>query len=60
MSDIVNLRQARKQKARRAKEVVSEANRAKHSVSKSAHQRAKLVARKGAHDLEGHRLEDTE
>lgn len=60
MSKIVNLKSVRKAKARREREVVAEANRAKHGVSKSAHARAKLLARKGALDLEGHRLEDIE
>jgi len=60
MSDIVNLKNVRKAKARREKEVIAEANRAKHGVSKSAHRRAKLLARKGAHDLEGHRLDDSD
>ncbi len=60
MSEIVNLKSVRKAKARREKEVVAEANRAKHGVSKSAHRRAKLLARKGARDLEAHRLDDSE
>lgn len=58
MSEIVNLRQARKQKARHEKEVVAEANRAKHGVSKSAHKRAKVVAEKDRSKLEAHKLED--
>ncbi len=58
MSEIINLRQARKQKARHAKEVVAEANRAKHGISKSAHQRAKVMAEKDSHKLEAHKLED--
>jgi hypothetical protein len=58
MSDIVNLRQARKQKARHAKEVVAEANRAKHGVSKSAHSRAKAIAEKDNRKLDSHRLDD--
>jgi len=60
MSNVVNLKSVRKAKARREKEVVAEANRTKHGVSKSAHQRAKTLARKGASDLEGHRLDDSE
>jgi Domain of unknown function (DUF4169) len=58
MSEIVNLRQARKQKARRAKEVVAEANRVEHGVSKSAHQRAKTMAEKDKRKLAGHRLDE--
>ena len=58
MSDIVNLRQARKQKARRAKEVVAEANRAKHGVSKSSHRKAKAMAQMNERKIEGHRLDE--
>lgn len=57
MAELVNLKRARKDKARRAKEVVAEANRAKHGVSKSAHQRAKAVAEKEDRGHEGHRLD---
>lgn len=58
MNKVVNLRQARKEKARHEKEVVAEANRVKHGVSKSAHNKAKLLAKKSRNKLEGHRLED--
>jgi hypothetical protein len=58
MSKVVNLRQARKQKARHAKEIVAEAHRAEHGIAKSAHKRAKVLAEKAAGRLEGHRLED--
>jgi hypothetical protein len=58
MSDIINLRQARKQKARHEKEVVAEANRAKHGISKSAHTRAKTMVERDSHKLEAHRLEE--
>ncbi len=58
MSDIINLRQARKQKARHAKDVVAEANRVKHGVSKSAHQKAKALAQVTNHKLSGHRLDE--
>jgi hypothetical protein len=57
MSDIVNLRQARKHKARRAKEVVAEANRAKHGIPKSAHHKHKLLAMKLAKRVDDHKLE---
>lgn len=58
MSDIINLRQARKQKARHAKEVIAQANRVEHGVSKSAHKRAKAVAEKDNRKIEAHKLED--
>ena len=60
MSNIVNLKNVRKAKARHEKDVIAEANRAKHGVSKTAHKRAKMLARKGADDLEGHRLDDSD
>ncbi|MGC9953268.1 MAG: DUF4169 family protein [Rhizomicrobium sp.] len=60
MAEVVNLRRARKAKARRAKEVVAEANRAEHGVSKSAHKLAKKRAEKAAHELEAHRLKNDE
>lgn len=58
MSTIINLRQARKQKARHEKEVVAEANRIKHGTAKSAHKKAKAVAEHEAKRLEGHKLEE--
>ena len=58
MSEIVNLRQARKEKARHEKEVVAEANRAKHGIAKSAHTKAKVMAVLHEKRLEGHKLED--
>lgn len=58
MSDIINLRQARKQKARHEKEVVAEANRAKHGIPKSAHQKHRLLTMKAERHIEAHKLED--
>jgi hypothetical protein len=58
MSTIVNLRQVRKEKARHAKELVAEANRAKHGTPKSAHKKAKVIAEKDLKRLDGHRLDD--
>ena len=60
MSEIVNLRQARKKKARHAKEVIAEANRAEHGVSKSAHQLAKKRAEKERSEVDAHRLGEEE
>ena len=57
MSKIVNLRQARKEKARHEKEVVAEANRAKHGIAKSAHNKAKVMAVLHEKRLEGHKLD---
>ena len=58
MSEIINLKRARKAKARAEKDVVAEANRAKHGIKKSAHQKAKAVAEKESRRLEGHKLEE--
>lgn len=57
MSSIVNLRQARKEKARRAKEVVAEANRTKHGIAKSAHKKAKVAAERDIQRLDAHKLD---
>jgi hypothetical protein len=57
MSNVVNLRQARKTKVRHEKEVVAEANRAKHGISKSAHKKAKIMAVHHHNRLEGHKLD---
>jgi hypothetical protein len=58
MSNVVNLRQARKGKVRHEKEVVAEANRAKHGIAKSAHKKAKMVAARTDKRLEGHKLDE--
>jgi hypothetical protein len=57
MAEIVNLRRARKTKARQAKEVVAAANRAEHGVSKSTHKLAKALAEKTKRDMDAHKLE---
>lgn len=58
MSNVVNLRQARKQKARHEKDVVAEANRVKHGIAKSAHNKAKIMAAHQDSRLEGHKLDE--
>jgi hypothetical protein len=58
MSEIVNLRQARKQKARHEKEVVAEANRVKHGIAKSAHTKAKAAAETDARRIDAHKLDE--
>ncbi|MDE2134361.1 MAG: DUF4169 family protein [Alphaproteobacteria bacterium] len=57
MAEIVNLRRVRKAKARHAKAVVAQANRAEHGVSKSAHELAKKRAEIEARDVEGRKLD---
>jgi hypothetical protein len=58
MSEIVNLRSVRKNKARAAKEVIAQANRVEHGVSKSVHKRAKALAEAVKRKVDGHRLDD--
>jgi hypothetical protein len=60
MSEIVNLRQARKNKARHAKEVIAEANRVEHGLSKSAHKLAKKRAEKDKREIDAHKLNEEE
>lgn len=57
MADIVNLRQARKQKARDEKVRVAEQNRALHGRSKAEKQRDRLIADKSDRFVAGHRRE---
>lgn len=57
MSEIINLRRARKNKARVAKERDADANRAKHGVAKPVRDLAKARDAKAAHDLDAKRLE---
>jgi hypothetical protein len=57
MSKIVNLKHARKAKARAAKDVVAEANRAKHGIAKSKHKLAKARAAIEAREHAKHKLD---
>lgn len=52
MSEIVNLRRARKAKARAGKEEQASANRAKFGVTKKERELTKARSEKGARDLE--------
>ncbi|HVP83972.1 MAG TPA: DUF4169 family protein [Rhizomicrobium sp.] len=58
MSEIVNLRRARKEKARAAKSKDADANRAKHGVAKPLRDLAEARTAKAARDLESHKLKD--
>ncbi|MFL5237924.1 MAG: DUF4169 family protein [Rhizomicrobium sp.] len=58
MSEIVNLRRARKAKARTAAATQADANRIKHGVSKAVRDLAKARDEKRKHVTEAHRLED--
>ncbi|MER9230897.1 DUF4169 family protein [Mesorhizobium sp. M0622] len=57
MAEIVNLRQARKQKARTEKERLAEQNRTLHGRSKISRDRDRLIADKAAKFVAGHRRE---
>ncbi|MER8827083.1 DUF4169 family protein [Mesorhizobium sp. M0938] len=57
MADIVNLRQARKQKARADKERLAEQNRTLHGRSKADRERDSLIADKSEKFVAGHRRE---
>ncbi|QND55393.1 DUF4169 family protein [Mesorhizobium huakuii] len=57
MAEIVNLRQARKQKARDEKLRVAEQNRALHGRSKAERQRDRLIADKAEKFVASHRLD---
>lgn len=56
MADIVNLRQARKQRARDEKARVAQQNRTLHGRSKADKQRDRLMADKAEKFVDGHRL----
>ena len=60
MTEIVNLRRARKAKSRGEKQSAAASNRAKHGVAKSARKLEDARGEKAKHDLEAHRLEDDE
>ncbi|MDF3151227.1 DUF4169 family protein [Mesorhizobium sp. XAP10] len=57
MAEIVNLRQARKQKARDEKLRAAEQNRALHGRSKAEKERDRMVADKADNFVAGHRRE---
>ncbi|MBM3564009.1 MAG: DUF4169 family protein [Alphaproteobacteria bacterium] len=55
MGDIVNLRRARKQRARRAKDEAAQVNRAAHGRSKAERELTAAQTRLEAVKLDGHR-----
>lgn len=57
MAEIVNLRQARKQKARDEKVRAAEQNRALHGRSKAEKERDRIAADKSVKFVAGHRRE---
>ena len=58
MSEIINLRRARKAKARAEAAKDAAANRAAHGVSKDVRSLADARAEKAAKDLDAHRREE--
>jgi len=57
MGEIVNLRQARKHRARIEKERLAEENRALHGRSRVERERDRLTSDKAARFIDGHRRE---
>jgi len=55
MAEIVNLRRARKAKAKGEKDKAAEASRIAHGAPKSSRDLAKARSEKAAKDLEGHK-----
>jgi hypothetical protein len=58
VSEIVNLRRARKEKTRDAKAADADNNRAKHGVAKPVRDLAEARKAKTARDLDAHKLKD--
>jgi hypothetical protein len=57
MAEIVNLRQAKKQAARKAARAAGDANAAKHGQTKAERELEKARAAKATRDLAAHRRE---
>lgn len=57
MAEIVNLRQAKKQAARKTARSVADANAAKHGRTKADRELEKARAEKAARELGGHKRE---
>ena len=57
MAEIVNLKRAKKAKARTEKERAAEANRSRHGTPKAIRDLAKVREEKAAHDLDVRRLD---
>jgi Domain of unknown function (DUF4169) len=57
-ADIVNLRKARKDRARAEARANADANRARHGASKAAKSLSDARKAKAARDLDGHKRQD--
>jgi len=60
MSDIINLRRARKNKDRAAKAAKADANRVAHGIAKPARDLAKARRDKDARVADAHKLDESE
>ena len=60
MAEIVNLRRARKARARDAKAAEADANRTKHGIAKPVRDLAKARADKDKRAADAHKLDDNE
>ena len=58
MTDIINLRRARKNKARAAKAAKADANRVTHGVAKSVRDLAKARQEKARRIADAHKLDE--
>ena len=58
MAEIVNLRRARKAKARDAKAAEADSNRTKHGIAKPVRDLAKAQAEKDKRAADAHKLDD--
>ena len=57
MGEVVNLRSAKKQAARKAARLAADANAARHGRTKAERELEKAQAEKAARDLDGHKRE---
>jgi hypothetical protein len=55
MAELINLRRARKAKAKAEKDKIADANRVTHGTPKDLRDLAKARAEKAARDLDGHK-----
>lgn len=58
MAEIVNLRLARKRKARAESDAVAAANRAKFGLTKAEREKRRLEEQLAAKQLDGHKLDE--
>ncbi len=58
MAEIVNLRRARKAKARDAKAAEADANRTRHGIAKPVRELAKARKEKDAKAVDAHKLDE--